>query len=161
MAWLWVSAALALLAMVLAAAMAATPSLKLYLRALQANQAMNNLGQKAGPVMAQRESLMRASQQLGDLTQLAGKPVPPLQTLRLITEALPDDTSLFSLQIQGRKVTITGQTINAAALMKQLDSTTGMRDVRAPTPATKTQGALRESFTIEFTLDTVQPKPAS
>lgn len=159
--WRLVSALLALLVLALLCAMAVTPSIKLYLRALQANEAMNVLGQKAGPAMAQRELLVRASDQLASLALLTGKPVPPLQTLKLITEALPDDTSLLSLQIQGLKVSLTGQTSNAAALMKQLGSTPGLRDVKAPTPATKPLGAPRESFTIEFTLDPVQLKSPS
>lgn len=157
----WASALLALLAVAFLLAMAVTPSVKLYLRALQANQAMTSLGQKAVPAIAQRESLVRVSEQLTSLALLTGQPVPPLQTLKLITEALPDDTSLLSLQIQGLKVSITGQTGNAAALMKQLGGTPGLRDVKAPTPATKPLGAPRESFTIEFTLDRAQLKPAS
>jgi len=149
------------LALALIAAMAVTPSVKLYLRFLQANQAMLSLQQKAGPAVAQREALVRATEQLASLAELIGKPTPPLQTLKLITQALPDDTSLLSLQILGPKVSISGQTGNAAALMKQLGSTPGLRDVKAPTPATKPLGAPRESFTIEFTLDPVQMRAAS
>lgn len=160
-AWRWASALLALLALALLAVMAVSPSVKLYLRSQQANQAMSSLQQKAGPIIAQRESLVRVSEQLTNLALLTGKPLPPLQILKLITEALPDDTSLLSLQIQGLKVSITGQTANAAALMKQLGSTPGLRDVKAPTPATKPLGAPRESFTIEFTLDPAQLRPAS
>jgi len=159
-AWRWASALLALLALALLAAMAITPSVQLYLRAVQANQAMTSLGQKAAPAMAQRESLVRVSEQLSSLALITAKSVPPLQTLKLITEALPDDTSLLSLQIQGLKVSITGQTGNAAALMKQLGGTPGLRDVNAPTPATKPLGAPRESFTIEFTLDPARLRPA-
>jgi general secretion pathway protein L len=76
--------------------------------------------------------------------------------LQLITEALGDDTSLLSLQVQGHKVSLTGQTANASALMKKLDSLPGLRDVRAPAPATKPLGATRESFTIEFSMDPAQ-----
>lgn len=157
----WASAFLVLLALALITAMAATPSIKLYLRALQANQAFNVMSQKAGPAMAQRESLVRLGAQLTSLTLLTAQSVPPLQTLKLITQALPDDTSLLSLQLQGHKVSITGQTSNAAALMKQLGSTPGLHDVRAPTPATKPLGAPRESFTIEFTFDSAQIEGAS
>ncbi len=160
-AWLWAGALLVLLALALMTAMAVTPSAQLYLRALQANKAMTALQQKAGPVLAQRESLVRTIDQLTSLAELVGKPIPPLQTLKLITEALPDDTSLLGLQIQGLKVSISGQTANASALMKQLGSTPGLRDVKAPTPATKPLGAPRESFTIEFTLDPVHLRPAS
>lgn len=159
-AWRWASALLALLALTLIAAMAITPSAQLYLRAIQARQAMASLQLKAGPVMAQRESLVRATEQLNNLAEITGKPVPPLQILNLITDALPDDTSLLSLQIQGAKVSISGQTPNAAALMKQLGITPGLHDVKAPTAATKPLGAPRESFTIEFTVDPTQIKLA-
>ena len=158
--WRWASALLAVLALALIAAIALTPSTQLYLRSVQAHQSMMALQQKAAPVIAQRESLVRATDQLTSLGQLIGQPPPPLQTLKLITDALPDDTSLLSLQVQGFKVNISGQTANASALMKQLGSTPGLRDVKAPTPATKPLGAPRESFTIEFTLDPVQLSPA-
>lgn len=152
-AWRWASVLLGVLALALLAAMAVTPTAQLYIRSIKANAVMAALQQKAGPVMAQRETLVRATDQLANAALLAGKPVPPLQAFNLITESLPDDTSLLSLQIQGLKVTLSGQTANAAALMKQLGGTPGLRDVRAPTPATKPLGAPRETFTIEFTLD--------
>ena len=93
---------------------------------------------------------------MSDLAELVGQPLPPLNVLKIVTDALPDDTSLLGLQVQGAKVTLSGQTANAAALMKQLGATAGLRDVIAPTPATKPLGATREQFTIEFTLDAVQ-----
>jgi len=156
--WRWASALLALLALMIAAAMALTPTVKLYFKVVQANLAMASLQQKAAPAIAQRESLVRVSEQLSSLAALAGKPVPPLQALKRITEALPDDTSLLGLQIQGLKVNISGQTGNAAALMKQLGATPGLHDVKAPAPATKPLGAPKETFTIEFMLD---PVPAA
>ena len=167
-AWRWASSLLAVLALALVAAMAVTPTVQLYIRSVKASQLMAALQQKAGPVMAQRESLVRATEQLASAAMIAGKPVPPLQALNLITESLPDDTSLLNLQIQGLKVTMSGQTANASALMKQLGGTPGLRDVKAPTPATKPLGAPRESFTIEFTLDpgsinlaSIKPAPTS
>ena len=158
--WRWVCVLLVLLALGLAIAIAATPTIRLYLKSLQANQALATAVKKAGPVLAQREALLRASEQVASLNKLADKPVAPLQSLTLITQALPDDTSLLSLQVQGLKVTMTGQTANAASLMKQLGSTAGLRDVKAPVAATKPLGAPREQFTIEFMLDPAQLKGA-
>lgn len=158
--WRWASALLALLALSLIVAMAVTPSAQLYLRTLQARQAMLDLQKKTGPVLAQRESMIHASEKLTGLAELTGTPIPPLQILKLITESLPDDTSLLSLQIQGFKVSMTGQTVNAATLMKQLGITPSLREVKAPTPATKPLGAPRESFTIEFTIDPTQLRSA-
>lgn len=160
-AWFWTGVSLTLLVVALIAAIAVAPTAQLYLRALKANEAMAALQKNAGPVLAQRESLVRASDQLTKLAELIGKPISPLQSLKVITDAFPDDTSLLSLQIQGNKVSLSGQTANASALMKQLGSTPGLRDVRAPAPATKPLGAPRESFTIEFTLDPALMKPAS
>lgn len=158
--WRWVSGLLMALALALGAAIAVTPTVRLHLKSIQASQALTAVSKKASPVIEQRESLLRVTEQVASLNKLVDKPVAPLQTLTLITQALPDDTSLLSLQIQGLKVTITGQTANAASLMKQLGSTTGLRDVKAPVPATKPLGAPREQFTIEFMLDPTQiPAP--
>lgn len=149
----WINALLLGLVLVIAGAIALTPTAQLYLRYLEAEQAMTGLQKKAAPMLQQRERLVQTADRLSELAKLTGAPVPPLQTLELITKALPDDTSLLGLQIQGDKVSISGQTGNAAALMKQLGSSTGMRDVTAPAPATKPLGATRETFGIAFVLD--------
>lgn len=154
--WRWVSGFLVVLALVLVAAIAVTPTVRLYLKSVQASQALALVSKKASPVIEQRESLLRITEQVASLNKLVDKPVPPLQTLTLITQALPDDTSLLSLQVQGLKVSMSGQTSNAASLMKQLGATAGLRDVKAPVPATKPLGAPREQFTIEFMLDPEQ-----
>ena len=151
-AWRWVSALLVMLALALMVAMALTPSVQLYLRTLQAHQAMTVLVKKVAPVVVQRESLTRTSDLVNGLAESMGKPMQPLQVVKRITDALPDDTYLWTLQVQGAKVNMTGQTVNASVLMKQLDATPGISNVTAPTPATKTPGAPREQFAIEFTL---------
>lgn len=152
-AWRWVSALLAMLVLALITASAVTPSVQLYLRTQQAHQAMFTLYNKAVPVVSHRESLARTTGMITGLAELIGKPLPPLQVVKLLTDILPDDTYLWSLQIQGSKVSLTGQTANAAALMKLLDTTPGLSNVTAPTPASKLPGATREQFAIEFTLN--------
>lgn len=156
--WRWVSALLVFGVLALAAAIALTPTLRLYLMSLQAGQALEIVAKNASPAVQQREALLRLNEQISGLDKLVDRPVPPLQTLSLITQALPDDTSLLSLQLQGLKVTMTGQTANAASLMKQLGGTAGLQEVKAPTAATKPLGATREQFTIEFMLDPAQLK---
>lgn len=156
--WAWFNVSLVLVALALISAMAVTPSVQLFFRFMQGYRAMIELQSKATPVLTQRETFVRASEQLTNLSDIVGKSVPPLQTLILVTQALPDDTSLLNLQIQGQKISVSGQTTNAAALMKQLDSAPGLRDVRAPSPATKPIGATRESFALEFNLDPARTK---
>lgn len=154
--WRWASAFLVLLSLSIGAAMAITPTVQLYLKAKHADAAIKLLQEKALPVIEERQGFAKATEKLSNLNELAGKAASPLQVLHLITNALSDETSLLSLQIQGNKVNISGQTANAASLMKQLSTTPGLKDVRAPTPATKPLGAVKESFTIEFVVDPAQ-----
>lgn len=154
--WRWFSALLMVLVLALTAAILATPSAQLYLRSKQAEAALEALQQKAMPVLAERESFTQTAERLKQAGEPFNQSVAPLPVLQLITEALGDDTSLLNLQVQGHKVSISGQTANASALMKKLGSQPGLRDVRAPSPATKPLGATRESFAIEFTMDPAQ-----
>ena len=152
-AWRWASATLFLIALALVASMAATASLQLYLRSKQAEAALAALQQKAIPVLSEREAFTLATEKLGQLNDMFAASTPPMPLLQLVTEALADDTSLLSFQMQGNKVNLSGQTVNTSSLMKQLSTTPGLKDVRAPAPATKPPGATRESFTIEFSID--------
>lgn len=156
----WGSAALVTLILAMLTGMAITPSAQLYLRAHKATEAMVELQKKAEPVMGQRQTLLQTAEQLSKLETLAGKLVSPLQIINLVTESLPDDTSLLTLQIQGSQVSMNGQTSNASALMKMLGGVPALHDVRAPVPAIKPLGAPRETFNLEFTVDTTQIKAA-
>jgi general secretion pathway protein L len=158
-AWRWGSALLALLVVALITALLVTPSVQLYLRTQQAHLAMSALHQKVTPVVASRESLARTTGMVNGLAEIIGKPVLPLQAIKLLTDVLPDDTYLWTLQVQGTKVNLTGQTTNVAVLMKQLDATPGISNVTAPNPVSRPPGALREQFAIEFTLNPVLNAP--
>ena len=161
-AWRWASALLMVLALGWVAALLVTPTVKLYLHSKQADLAIKALQEKAMPVLAEREAFAKANDKLSSLNGMFGNSLAPLKVLQLVTDALNDDASLLSLQVQGNKVNITGQAQNASLLMKQLDATPGFREVRAPAPSTKPLGASRESFTIEFTIDPQQlPSPAA
>ncbi|HMA07212.1 MAG TPA: PilN domain-containing protein, partial [Ramlibacter sp.] len=89
----------------------------------------------------------------------------PLLVTDLLTRVLPDDTSLLGLNIQGSKISITGSTSDAAALMQQLSARPELREVKAPTAATRPLGTSKDSFNIEFTLASAPPprvaKPAA
>lgn len=71
----------------------------------------------------------------------------------MLTHVLPDDTALQSVRIQSSKVTISGLTENASALMQKLSNQDGVKDVRAPSAATRIGAGNKESFTIELGLD--------
>lgn len=142
--------ALMLLALLLATAVAVTPTVQLHLRALQAAAAYQVLQQRAGPAIAQREALVRGREDLANLQEVMNDHIEPLAAIDTLTQLIPDDTWLQRVQAQGLRFTLAGQTPNAATLMNTLSSNPGLREVRAPSPATR--GAPnRENFVVEFT----------
>lgn len=144
-----VTYALMVLALLLATAVAVTPTVQLHLRALQAAEAYQVLQQRAGPAMAQRDALVRGREDLANLQEVMNEHIEPLVALDTLTQLIPDDTWLQRVQAQGPRFTLTGQTPNAAALMNTLSSNPGLREVRAPAPATRA-AANRENFVVEF-----------
>ncbi len=143
-------------AAVIAIFIALTPSLKLKLRADQALVAYDALTRTAAPAIAQREALVRAADQTTALQQRLSDRIEPLRLLEALTQLLPDDTALQSFKLTGTKVTIDGMTGNASALMQLLGSQSGLRDVRAPSAATRVAGTDKDAFAIEFTADPAQ-----
>lgn len=142
---------LLLLALLLAAAVAVTPTVQLKLRAMQAVRALTALEQQLGPVLAQREALVKAQGQRDALGELMAERIEPLAVLDLVTQAVPDDTWVQRLQLQGSKLTLSGPTPDTAALMNRFSGLPQVRDVRSPVAATRAQSG-RENFTIELTL---------
>jgi general secretion pathway protein L len=144
--------ALMIVAVMLATAIAVTPTVQLRLRTLQAVAAYQALQQRAGPAMAQREALLRGREDLANLQEVMGDHIEPLVAIDMLTQLIPDDTWLQRVQAQGTRFTVSGQTPNAAALMNMLSGNPGLRDVRAPSPATRAFGTNRETFVVEFTV---------
>lgn len=138
---------------VLLAGIAITPSLQLRFRALDAYAAHEALTSKTAPLVMQREALMTTAEGLGALAELQAARIEPLRVLDKLTRALPDDTALQNFALKDLKVTITGLTANASSLMQTLSEQEGLRDVRAPSPATRSGGESKETFTIEFSVD--------
>ena len=137
----------------LAGAIAITPTLQLRLRAIEALTAYDAVQVRTAPVLGQREAFVRSMEELEVLRGLLAERVDPLLLVEAMTQTLPDDTSLQSLQVQGLKITINGLTANAATLMQLLGNTSGFKNVRAPSAANRSPGATAENFIIEFELD--------
>ncbi len=147
----------------LAAAVLLTPSLQLRQRALQAQQAYDQAQQRLAPVLAQREALTQLQAQQAALREQMAERVEPLAVLDLLTQAVPEDSFVQRLQVQGDRLTLSGQTPNTAALMNRLSAQPLLRDVRSPAAATRSMSAGRENFTLEMTLqpDALRPPAAS
>lgn len=140
-------------ALCLVVAMAITPTMQLRLRAIEATHAYEAVQARTTALLGQREAFIRSNEEMESLRSLLAEHVDFMPLFEAITQSLPDDTSLQSLQIQGLKVTINGLTANAATLMQLLGARNGFKDVRAPSAATRNPGATAENFIIEFQLD--------
>ncbi len=145
---------LLILAAAILAACAVTPSLQLRARALEATSAHERVVRRTAALVKEREALMQSAEKFSALSEVLAGRIEPLRALDRLTQVLPDDTVLQSFSLKGQRVTLTGLTANASALMRVLGEQAGMRDVRAPSPATRVGGeASKENFVIEFTLD--------
>lgn len=142
-------------------ALAVTPTAQLRLRAVEAVNAYTEVHVRTLPLAQRREELVKTTERLGMISEMMGGRVDPLRVLDLLTQALPDNTSLLNLSVQGLKVNVSGQTANAAVLMQHLSTQPGIRDVKAPSAAIRPLGVNKDSFTIEFTLDPKALVPAA
>lgn len=129
-------------------------TLQLNHRARKADAQFATLNKKAAPAVTQRTELVTQLDGLKDLNEILQERVEPLRVIALMTETLPDDTWLQSLQMQGTKITLQGLTPSAASLMQKLSTEPLFKDVKAPSAAVRQPGAAKEAFNIEFTLDT-------
>lgn len=143
------------LSLLLLAGIALTPTAQLRLRAVEATHAYEAMAIKTTDVVAKREQLMQSADKVAVVAELLAERIDGVKVLSMLTRVLPDDTALQSARIQGSKVTITGLTENASNLMQKLSNEEGVKDVKAPSAATRLGGNInKESFTIELALDT-------
>ncbi len=146
-----VLALLALLSLLLCA-IAVTPTAQLRARAIAAQHGYNVLHEQVQPSVRAREQLVAARERLDSAREILAARASVLPALDLVTRLLPDDTVLTRFEVQGSVVRLAGQTDNSANLMQALGSHPGLRDVRAPSAATRPPGAAKESFSLEFTV---------
>lgn len=158
--FLW-SLLLGLMAILLGAAIALTPTLQLRLKAIDATHAFDQLRISARPDIQRRDSIAKSAEQVNALADIVGATVDPIAVLDFLTKVVPDDTSLLSVRVQGKTATLNGQTTNSAALMKTLGAQPGVREVKSPNAATRALGATREVFTIDIALGDAEAQTGS
>ncbi|MDB5947221.1 MAG: Fimbrial assembly family protein [Ramlibacter sp.] len=151
--WNW---ALAAAALALATLAAMTPTIQLRQRALEAADAFDAVLRRVGPLVRKRDELAALNDRVRALDVIAAGRVDPAAVMEYLTRILPDDTYLYSLDIQKTKITASGHTVDASALLQKLSSDPRLRNVKAPTAVTRLPGATKEAFVIEFTME---PKP--
>jgi len=140
----------------LAALAAMTPTAQLRLRSLEAAEAFQALVGRAAPLVRKRDELVQLNERLRSLDTAVADRIDPAQVLEYLTQVLPDDTHLYALEIRNGKITASGHTVDASALLQKLSSDPKLREVRSPTAVTRVPGAAKEAFTVEFTMDMKQ-----
>ena len=111
---------------------------------------------RVAPLVRKRDELAVLNERLRSLDAAVADRVDPAGVIEYLTQALPDDTHLYSLDIQKAKITASGHTVDASALLQKLSSDPRLKDVRSPTAVTRMPGATKEAFTVEFTMDMKQ-----
>ena len=91
------------------------------------------------------ERLSGSAELIGNERDKAGR---PLVTLAALTRTLPDDTYLTELQLQQRKVTISGRSAGASRLIGALAVGNQLRNPTFAAPVTRIEATRSEVFTI-------------
>ena len=135
-----------------AAAILATPFAQLALQADSAQAQFQVAQAETKPAQALREALLSTQSKLVALSKISLENQHPSEILARVTAVVPDDTWVQRLQWQSGKVTLQGQTPNVATLMASLSRQPDIKEVKAPSAATKSVGSGKENFTVEFVL---------
>lgn len=142
---------------VLASLAAMTPTIQLRFRAMEAADAFEALTARAAPLVRKRDEVAALNEKLRALDNAVADRVDPASVIAYLTQILPDDTHLYSLDLQKTKIIASGHTTDASALLQKLSADPKLRDVRFPAAVTRVPGAAKEAFTVEFTMDTKPP----
>lgn len=111
---------------------------------------VNMLVPKAAPLRQKMDELRRQADIADELRKNIGADLPLASVIEGISAALPGDTWLDRIEINGSEIRITGLTSNASELMAHLGRQTTLADVRA-TAANVREGQLnKERFTFEM-----------
>jgi len=128
--------------------LAATPVLKNWLRLQDAKNQYSHLSKENLPTDKLREQLLSRQEFLAAFDQREKVYVSPVEVLSIVTQLLPDNSFLYSIDITSEGVRIHGQAPNSAGLMARLSGAPEIAEVKAVAAATKAPGASGETFQL-------------
>ncbi|WP_287917800.1 PilN domain-containing protein [Comamonas sp.] len=137
----------------LIAIVAITPTIQLRARAIDATQQLQLLAQRTTEQVAQRQQLMSAVQALEDFDAAQSMQIDHLLLLQRLTEILPDDVVLQSMNVKGQTLTLQGIGDNASAVVQLLAAAQGFKEVRLPSAVTRVPNLNKENFALAAELD--------
>ena len=141
------------LALALLGGLVVTPTALLRQRAMQSERSFAALQTQAAPQIAQREALMQRVERLQTVGHVMENQLAFAPVLDMLTRTVPDGAWIIQLRAEGNKLVLNGNADDAAALVQLLAAQPGTRDVRLASPAIRSAGAAKETFTIEMYLD--------
>lgn len=111
---------------------------------------VSGLEPKAAPLRQQMDELRRQAQLAEELRKNAATDLPLASVIDVLAAALPDDTWLDRLEVNGTEIRISGLTGNAAELVGQLGRQSRLADVRATGANVRDATLNKERFTFEM-----------
>lgn len=150
--------ALVACAYALVVGLVATPVLQARAKVFDAQVQYGLLESQVAGVVAARAELTSSNERIRTIRAFLDEHQDLPLLLEALTAALPDDASLTRLEVQGRQVRIVGQADNASQLMNVLGAPgSHFREVRAPSPISRTGNSTKESFVIDMVVATAEP----
>lgn len=145
-------------------ALALTPTLQLRSKALQADAAYNQLRAQTERLSHERATLASALESVVQIRQSQDTRVNLAQLLQFLSDLLPDDVSLHSLDYENPKpdaeseaparqtLRMMGEADNAAAVIQLLSDQEAFSDVRTTQPVQQVPNADKERFTVQMNI---------
>lgn len=150
-AW-WDAAALLALGVAVASAavLAGMPAALQRQGVVGAMQQLQTLDPQAAPIRQQLDALRTQARIVEDIRAGHDAAVPAASIIEALAAALPDDTVLDRIDINGRDIRIGGLTPNATDLLSRVAGHGAFADAKAPNAAVRDPGSNKERFTFEL-----------
>lgn len=150
-----------LLILVLLGGLVLAPYWQLRQRTIDAQRQLEQMDNASARYLAARAALVQADSRIAAVVAWRDGKADMLDVLHKLTALLPDNAYLSRLDIEDRKVRITGNAADAAGLMETLRADPGIAELRALNPIVRGRDG-RDAFYLEFVLapEAAVPAPA-
>jgi len=149
----WVNASVLALALLVLVGMATPALMPLVLKREAVLRAVLHIGSvepKAVPLRQQLDELRQQATLAQELQQNLSKDLPLASVIDSLAQALPDDTWLDRMEINGNELRISGLTGNATELIAHLGRQPVFGEARASVASVRDNTANKERFTFEM-----------
>lgn len=132
--------------------LAITPTAQLRFRAIEAYHQYQALVDSTKLHVQKKNELIKTADVVKSIMGILSNKTDIQKFLVFLTDTLPDDTHILSLEVHDLRVKLSGTTGNSNNLMKSLGDRPEVKNLRAPVPVTRQPGSSQEGFTLEFSV---------